>query len=87
MSSDGSPVNRNGPPQSSSGRVPRRVVLLDDGEESEVKRVLAEYAGAEASGTRLHQDVQRFAREHPGRCVAAEWLGPRGWTRFLWCRK
>jgi hypothetical protein len=58
-----------------------------DGEGSEVEQVLAEYRGAEVSGDRLHADLQRFAAEHPGPCIAGEWLGPLGWTRFLWCRK
>ncbi len=68
-------------------RAPRRLVLLVEGEHSEVKQVLAEYQGAEVSGKRLHEDVQRYAAQHPGQSVAAEWLGPLGWTRFLWCRK
>jgi hypothetical protein len=72
---------------SSTPRAPRRLVLLADGEDSAVREVLAEYRGAEVSGKRLHADLQRLAAEHGGRCVAAEWLGPLGWTRFLWCRK
>jgi hypothetical protein len=71
----------------STPRVPRRLVLLKDGEDSDVERVLAEYTGTEAGGRGVHGDVQRIAGEHRGRCVAAEWLGPLGWTRFLWCRK
>ena len=31
--------------------------------------------------------AEKCAAEHAGQCVAAEWLGPMGWTRFLWCRK
>jgi hypothetical protein len=72
---------------SSTLRAPRRLVLLADGEDSAVREVLTEYRGAEVSGKRLHADLQRLAAEHSGRCVAAEWLGPLGWTRFLWCRK
>jgi hypothetical protein len=75
------------PSSSSTPRAPRRLVLLTDGEDSIVAEVLAEYRGAEVSGRRLHADLQRWAAEHRGRCVAAEWLGPLGWTRFLWCRK
>jgi len=71
----------------SSPRTPRRVVLLADGEASAVVEVLAEYTGAEATGTRLHKAVQQFAAEHQSRWVAGEWLGSLGWTRFLWCRK
>ena len=77
----------NGSVANSTPRCPRRVVLLRDGEESEAERVLQEYHGAEVSGKRLHGDVQRLADAHRGRCVAAEWLGPLGWTRYLWCRR
>jgi hypothetical protein len=78
---------RPAPGASSTPRCPRRLVLLQSGEESDVRQVLAEYQGAEVSGTRLHADLQRLAAEHAGRCIAAEWLGPLGWTRFLWCRQ
>jgi hypothetical protein len=74
-------------PTATEARTPRRLVLLADGEDSEVSEVLAEYRGAEVSGTRLHTDLQRFASERRGKFVAAEWLGKLGWTRFLWCRK
>lgn len=79
-------LSSNGSAASSTPRCPRRVVLLCDGEDSETERVLQEYHGADVSGKRLHTDVQRLADVHRGRCVAAEWLGPLGWTRFLWCR-
>jgi hypothetical protein len=72
---------------SSTPRSPRRLVLLEDGEGSAVAEVLAEYKGADVSGKRLHADLQSEAARRPGRCVAAEWLGPLGWTRFLWCKK
>jgi hypothetical protein len=68
-------------------RAPRRLVLLREGEDSAVERVLSEHAGNDVSGTRLHAELQRLAGEHPGRCVAVEWLAPLGWTRFLWCRR
>ncbi len=71
---------------SSSPRCPRRVVLLQGGEEGAVEQVLLEYPPTEVSGKRMHADVHRLADEHRGRFVAAEWLGPLGWTRFLWCR-
>lgn len=74
-------------PETITPRLPRRLLLLADGEASDLVRVLAEYSGAEVSGKRLHDDLQRLAAEHPGHCVAAEWKGPLGWTRFLWCRK
>jgi hypothetical protein len=90
-------VSGNGTNQSSQGtpppkagatpRQPRRLVLLLGDEQSEAADVLAEYKGADVSGNRLHADVQRLAGEYPGRWVAAEWLGPTGWTRFLWCRR
>jgi hypothetical protein len=62
-------------------------VLLQGDEESDVAKVLIEYADTQGSGTCVHADVQRHAAEHRGKYVAAEWLGPLGWTRFLWCRK
>jgi hypothetical protein len=74
-------------PTSDSTRCPRRLVLLHADEHSEVKQVLAEYRDNQVSGTRLHAELQRLATEHPGDCVAAEWHGVLGWTRFLWCRK
>lgn len=77
----------NGSAASSTSRCPRRVVLLCDGEDSEAERILQEYHGADVSGKRLHTDIQRLADIHRGRCVAAEWLGSLGWTRFLWCRR
>ncbi len=66
---------------------PRRLVLLEGDEGSSVERVLVEYTGAEGPGQDVHADLDRVAAEHPGRLVAAEWLGPLGWTRFLWCRQ
>ncbi len=87
FSNNGVSPTSNGAAANASPRCPRRVVLLCDGEESEVDRVLQEYHGSEVSGNRLHADMQRLADEHRGRCVAAEWLGPLGWTRFLWCRR
>ena len=70
-----------------SPRNPRRVVLLAGGEQGHVSKVLLEMPAEEVSGNRLHAEVQRLAREHAGAIVAAEWLGPLGWTRFLWCHK
>ena len=72
---------------STPDRAARRIVLLTAEEQSEVEKVLAEYTPPEPTGTRLHADVQDRAAEHPGRMVAAEWLGPLGWTRFLWCKR
>ena len=74
---------RKGAPE----RAPRRIVLLAGDEPSDVAQVLAEYRGAEVTGKRVHEDLQKFAAQHRGRLVAAEWEGPLGWTRFLWCRK
>lgn len=85
MSHSSNGVSSSG--HSSSPRCPRRVVLLSDGEYSEAEQILQEYHGAEVSGNRLHAEVRRLASEHQGRYVAAEWLGPLGWTRFLWCRR
>jgi hypothetical protein len=87
LSNNGVSYSGNNGSVNSSRLCPRRVVLLCDGEASESKGVLQEYRGAEVSGKRLHADVQRLASQHRGRYVAAEWLGPLGWTRFLWCRR
>ncbi len=75
------------PVKTSSERTPRRIVLLTDGEESDAAEVLAELRGDDVSGKRLHAEIQKHAAAHPGRVVAAEWLGKLGWTRFLWCKK
>jgi hypothetical protein len=85
---NGNGVRKAPPPAAeATARVPRRLVLLADGEASAVAQVLTEYTGAEVSGKRLHADLQRLAAEHAGLCVAAEWRSKLGWTRFLWCRK
>jgi hypothetical protein len=74
-------------PPSGSDRRPRRLVLLGAGEDSEVRQVLAEYPAGGIKGSQLHAELQRQAADHPGTLVAVEWLGPLGWTRFLWCRR
>ncbi|HVS40051.1 MAG TPA: hypothetical protein VMS17_31115 [Gemmataceae bacterium] len=74
-------------PAKEQERRPRRIVLLAGESDGAVEQVLAEYRGTEVSGARLHTDLQRLSEEHPGRCVAAEWLGPLGWMRFLWRTK
>ena len=75
------------PNEEKTPRAPRRVVLLPKGgdDHGEIEAVLQEYAPDQVSGTKLHADLRRLSAEHPGRRVAAEWLGPLGWTRFLWC--
>ena len=81
---------QQGQPRASSSttpRAPRRIVVLTGEKDSEAAEVLREYTGEEVSGNRLHEDLQRFAAERRGEYVAAEWQGPLGWTRFLWCRK
>ena len=75
------------PPTTASERTPRRVVLLKDGEQSAADKTLVELRGADITGKRLHGEIQKQAAAHPGRWVAAEWLGSLGWTRFLWCKK
>ena len=66
-------------------RAPRRIVLLTGDDHGEIEQVLLDYSAEPVSGTKLHSDLKRLADEHPGRRLAAEWLGPLGWTRFLWC--
>jgi hypothetical protein len=75
-------TNGSHPGITRSERVPRRIIVLDGAEE--INQVLAEYQGAEVSGKRMHADFQRLANEDRARRIAAEWLGPRGWVRFLW---
>jgi hypothetical protein len=75
-------------PAAASGKnAPRRLVLLRGDESSEVERVLTEFTGSEGAGKDVHALIERVAGQHPGRRIAAEWLGPLGWSRFLWCRK
>ena len=81
------PRSRSSTNSQSSPRAPRRVVLLEGDEESGVKKVLADYPENQINGTHIRQDMQRFADENRGDCVAVEWQGPRSWIRFLWCRK
>ncbi len=90
MGVNGNGVGRlNGASATDKGaeRRPRRLVLLADEPNGPVQEVLAEFRGADISGNRVHADLQRLSEEHAGRYVAAEWLGPLGWTRFLWRRK
>jgi hypothetical protein len=81
--------NGNGKPAGPvvTPRCARRIVLLRGDHEGAVREVLLELRDGEVSGKRLHAEVQRLAAEHTGEVVAAEWAGPLGWTRFLWCRK
>jgi hypothetical protein len=73
--------------QSLGERRPRRMALLRDGDSSEPDHVLVEFRGRDAVTADLSAEAGRFAEQHRGRCVAAEWEGPRGWIRFLWCRR
>lgn len=75
------------PASQKSERVPRRIVVLTGDRDSEAEQVLATYEGNAVSGRRLHRELQQYAAAHPGKCVAGEWLGKLGWTRFVWCRK
>jgi hypothetical protein len=80
--------NGNGRPAAlGTRRCARRIVLLKGEHDGTVCEVLLEMRDEEVSGKRLHAEVQRLAQEHAGELVAAEWAGPLGWTRFLWCRK
>lgn len=57
----------------------RRVVLLVEGRDSAVEKVLEECSPQGHRGR-----VRHWAQRYPGRTVAGEWLGPLGWVRFLW---
>ena len=85
----GRPGSNGTPPSEDQDRktCPRRIVLLRGDERSEPEQVLAELTGAEPRGKDVHDEIQRHAERHRGRVVAAEWQGPLGWSRFLWCRK
>src|SRR5262249_30830796 len=61
---------------------PRRVVLLHGDEGSAVNLVLAEARAEDA-----HAALAAAAGQFKGSVVALEWLGPLGWTRFLWARQ
>ncbi len=73
--------------ETDSDRRPRRLVLLNGTADCEVRQVLAEYPAGGIKGSQVHAEVRRLAGENPGVFVAAEWLAPLGWTRFLWCRR
>lgn len=75
------------PPSGEGQRVPRRLVLLAGDETSAVEEVLAEFTGAEPRGKDIHVEIERLAARHPSRHIAAEWLAPLGWTRFMTCCK
>lgn len=38
---------------------------------------------AESSATDCHREFTRLAAEYPGEVIAAEWLSPGGWVRWL----
>jgi hypothetical protein len=82
-----SPSQATRPPAQETPRTPRRIVLLADGEASAVQQVLVEYPGDKVAAAPMTEDLHRCAAQHRGQYVAVEWLGPLGWTRFLWCRE
>ena len=58
------------------GPAPRRIVLVGlDGEPASVV--------AETRPEEMMTEFRKHVTAHPGREVACEWHGPRGWTRFL----
>jgi hypothetical protein len=54
----------------------RRIVLLGAG--GSVERVLCEPAAKD-----VHVDLRRQAAEYRGHTIVAEWLGERGWCRWV----
>lgn len=71
----------------SNNPAPRRIVLLRDRDDGEIERVLAEYSAALWLADLSFSptvELRKHAAMHPGRRIAAEWLGPLGWIRFLW---
>jgi hypothetical protein len=67
--------------------VSHRLVLLTGDQASPLQQVLREYPAGGADPGQVGEDLNRLARDHPGQCLAAEWRGPGGWVRFLWCRR
>ncbi len=68
---------------SASHPAPRRIVLLALGSPPHAppERILRESVPAD----RVREVLREESGRHPGRMVAAEWLGTLGWTRWLWC--
>ncbi len=60
-------------------RFPRRIVQLGEPEAI----VLEEFPSAAVSGKAVHEALVKHAVKHPGTTIAAQWLGPLGWTAFL----
>ena len=61
--------------------VPRRVVLLADGRDSDVEKVIEE---PPALG--CVRRARELAALRTGRTVAVEWLSKQGWVRYTWIR-
>ena len=68
-------------------QAPRRIVVLEGDEKSEVCLLGGEYQGDELEAIDLHEMVQQLATAHAGKWVALEWQGKLDWQRFLWCRR
>jgi hypothetical protein len=75
------------PHASKSTRAAQRIVLLAGDERSDVKKVLAEYQGAELPAVDVGEEARRHGAEHSGKIVAAEWQDGDGWRRYLWCKR
>lgn len=71
------------PPEAAS----RRFVLLEGDGGSPVERLLTLMEHPNVVGSQLTAELRRLAElYHPGRWLACEWFGPRGWTRYQWFR-
>ena len=68
-------------------QIPRRIVRLKSDADSDVREVLQSYEGATIIGSKIHAEVQRLAAQYPGEVIALEWLGNRGWVRYLTCKR
>ena len=64
-------------------QTPRRIVVLEGDEKSEVCLVGGEYQGDEPEAIDLHEMVHQFATTHAGKWVALEGLAAPDQCRFV----
>lgn len=67
-------------PKPSAAPKPRRIVLLENGRDSDVERVLQDNVPA----TGAIERTRELALANRGRMVALEWLSAQGWVRYTW---
>lgn len=72
-------MSESAPKGSRALRLPRRIVQVVEPEPI----VLEEFDPAKVNGKQVHEALAKHAKDHPTAKVAAEWLGPTGWVRFM----